>query len=215
MTENNEQPTTHNGEAAAEWLALFGADPAAAARFPFAPTTLKTVLSGALDLGRAAGRLPEAMRVLGEGEGRLAALAARLGLDRRAGTVGGRPFPTGVVVTGVDASGVRVMGRWGPDVLERAGVAPLGPASGDVDQDWSWEELAQAAPDVVVLAAGGGALHAGGPDAGAAGAAARIPEAVPGVRVVGVEAALVNRPGPALVRTVERVADAVHGATSF
>ena len=169
------------------------------------PQTLKGVLDRVLTDARAAGRLPEAMRLLGDGELRLAQLAARLGLDRRTGTVGGRPFPTAALITALDADTVTLTGRWGPDLLERAGARPLGPAPGEADAVWSWEALGGAAPAVVILAISGELPV----DVGD-----RIRKGVPGVRVCALDGALVNRPGPALVRTVELLAEAVHGAAS-
>ena len=169
------------------------------------PRTLKDVLSGVLAAGRAAGTLPEAMRVVGKGEERLAVLAARLGLDRRTGTIAGRPFPAAALITAFDADTVTLAGRWGPDLLEKAGARPLGPAPGEGDAVWSLDTLVREAPAVVIFA---------GDEPPSSDVVSRFRAGLPGVRLFHIDAARVNRPGPSLVRTVELLAAAVHGAAA-
>jgi iron complex transport system substrate-binding protein len=131
---------------ASDWLAAFGV-PGWSGTVEFAPGTFKEVLDAALRLGRAAGRMPEAMAVVGEGERRLRALHDRLG-RRRDGALAGRDTPTVVVLAAAEP--LTVAGRWVPDLVEMAGGEPvaLGTRPGDV----AWEALRSADPDVLVLA---------------------------------------------------------------
>src|SRR5690606_16830913 len=76
-----------SASAVTDWLVAFGAG-AGGGTAAFAPTTFKEILDAALRLGRAAGRMPEAMAVIGEGERRLRALHDRLG-RRRDGSLDG------------------------------------------------------------------------------------------------------------------------------
>ncbi len=131
--------------AASDWLAAFGArawDGAVA----FDPQTFKEILDAALRLGRAAGRMPEAMAVIGEGEWRLRVLHDRLG-RRRDGSLDGHEAPRVVVLERVAPA---VAGRWVPDLVEMAGGRAL--EIGTSEGDPTWEALRTADPDVLVVA---------------------------------------------------------------
>ena len=132
--------------AAADWLGAFGA-PDWKGTAEFAPTTFKEVLDAALRLGHEAGRMPEAMAVIGEGERRLRALHERLG-RRRDGSLDGRSAPRVVVLEAIGP--LTVAGCWVPDLVEMAGGAPV--ALGTQPGDPTWEALRSADPDVLVLA---------------------------------------------------------------
>lgn len=207
--DDGRRTTDHGTEpdavAVAEWLNLFGAESVEGVGEDFAPRTLKEVLAGALGLGNSVGRLGEAMRVLGGGEERLAALAARLGLDRRTGTVGGQPFPAAALVTALGDGTVTLSGRWGPDLLEKAGARPLGPAPGEGDAVWSLDTLTREAPAVVIFA---------GDEPPPPDVVSRFRVRLSSTRLFHLDATRVNRPGPSLVRTVELLAAAVHGAAA-
>ncbi|MCI4318296.1 MAG: hypothetical protein L3J96_07130, partial [Thermoplasmata archaeon] len=43
-------------------------------------------------------------------------------------------------------------GLWTPDIIERAGGIPLGPASGGIGVRTSWDEIGGLAPDLIVIA---------------------------------------------------------------
>ncbi|HLT47605.1 MAG TPA: hypothetical protein VK002_10285 [Rubricoccaceae bacterium] len=195
-------------EAAAAWLAAFGApdaDPSALG-VPFAPATYKEVLDGALALGRAAGRLPQAMRVLAEGEARLRRLRDRLGITRR--DRGGEGLPRVAVI--VQADPLTLAGRWMPDVVAHAGGRPVLVEAGQPDRAVPWPALAEA--DVLVVAPDGREEVEGQAvlRALAAHPAWRGHAAVRAGRVAVFEGALLHRPGPNLVEAAERLAALLH-----
>lgn len=132
--------------AVTDWLDAFGVpdwDGTAA----FDPQTFKEVLDEALRLGRAVGRMPEAMAVIGEGERRLRVLHGRLG-RRRDGSLDGREAPRTVVLERIEP--LTVAGRWVPDLVEMAGGEPV--LIGTRPGDPTWEALRAADPDVLVVA---------------------------------------------------------------
>lgn len=139
-TRNNAAP------GAPDWLAAFGV-PDWNGAVEFAPTTFKEVLDGALRLGRESGRMPEAMRVIGDGERRLRALHERLG-RRRDGSLDGHEAPRVVVLERLKP--LTVARRWVPDLVEMAGGEPV--ALGTRPGDPAWEALRSADPDVLVVA---------------------------------------------------------------
>lgn len=137
---------SESASAITDWLDAFGA-PEWGGTVEFSPTTFKEVLDGALRLGRAAGRMPEAMAVVGDGEQRLRALHERLG-RRRDGSLDGRTAPRVLVLE--RAVPPAVAGRWVPDLVEMAGGEPV--ETGTRPGDPTWEALVVADPDVLVVA---------------------------------------------------------------
>jgi iron complex transport system substrate-binding protein len=209
-------PTPRYPLAAAAWSAAFGTD-AAPPFGPFAPATLKEVLSAALDLGNAAGRLPDAMRVLADFELRLDRLAATLRIDRRAGTVAGRPPPRVAIITDVRGDEVVLAGRWVPDLASAAGARALLADAGGDDAVVRFEEIVDVEPDRVIFA-----LRGRTTDESLSlvrNAAGRIGWVGVDERLVGRYSLLdgvrfVNEPEPALARSIELIALACHGAVS-
>lgn len=193
----------------AEWLRAFGADPAEAPAVAFAPRHYRDVLDGAMALAKAVGRLPEAFRVVGEGEARLMTLARRLDYNRRVGTVGGRPAPTVVVLDRLDPP--RGAGLWVPDLVAHAAGRPLLAGAGRPPREITPKDLAATDPDALAIAL---------PDTRAASALGALHAALetwPPLRAVGegrafaLDGRLVHHPGPNLVRAVEVLAVALHG----
>ena len=135
-----------SASAVTDWLVAFGAG-AGGGTAAFAPTTFKEILDAALRLGRAAGRMPEAMAVIGEGERRLRALHDRLG-RRRDGSLDGREAPRVVVLERAEPPAAA--GRWVPDLVEMAGGRAL--EIGTSEGDPTWEALRSLDPDVLVVA---------------------------------------------------------------
>lgn len=182
-------------EAAAAWLAAFGADGVDPDTLdvPFAPTTHKAVLDGALAFGRAAGRLPAAMRVLAEGEARLQRLRGRLGLGRA--DRAGEALPSVVVVERADP--LTLAGRWVPDLVTHAGGRPVRVAAGQPPFVLALDALAAAAPDRVLATS---------EDAMALG----LRDAVGSDRVLVYEGPPLDCPGPDLVDAVEALATLLH-----
>jgi iron complex transport system substrate-binding protein len=202
--------------AATDWLAAMGAAPYAAVP-RFAPETLKQVLDQALALGAAAGRLPAAMPLIADVERRLAALVHALEIDRRAGTVAGRPASRVAVVTDVAPEGLVLGGLWVPGLAAAAGLSAAGPSEGSADVLVAPAGLARLAPDAVVFAPAGLSADA----AAAAVRSLRDAEGwcdidafragrlhvIDGTRYVG-------RPGPEIARSAELLAFVVHGERS-
>jgi iron complex transport system substrate-binding protein len=194
-------------EAAAAWLAAFGAHDTAPAALgvAFAPATFKQVLDGALALGRAAGRLPEAMRVLAEGEARLQRVRDRLGLGRADRE--GEGLPRVAVVGRLQP--LVLAGRWVPDLVAHAGGRAVLTAPGQPARPASWDEVIGVDPDVLVLALRGRPAEAAREDLRRLTA---LPEwsRLRTRRVLAFEGALLRSPGPGLVEAVERLAAALH-----
>ncbi len=196
--------------AVSEWLVAFGARDAGVAA-PFAPATLKQALDGALELGRGAGCLPEAMRVLADIELRLAALGTRMAIDRRAGTVAGEPAPRVAVVGAVNRVGLVLSGRWVPDLAALAGAEAVLTTSGGRDVAATPGELARAGAGTVVLAIPG-ALPADALNRYRQVSISESWQPLDGARVVALDGnRFVTVPGPALPRAVELLGAAVHG----
>lgn len=188
----------HSESAARDWLSAFGAREVEVVAFD--PQSFKQVLDGALRLGRAAGRMTEAMRVIGEGERRLRVLHARLG-RRRDGSLDGREAPRVAVLEDLDP--LAFAGRWVPDLVEMAGGRPV--ALGTQRGDPTWEALRSADPDVFVLAGQSDlsllSERPGWPDL----AAVRSNR----VHVFGDDPSLLH-PGPTLYDAVEELAALLH-----
>ena len=180
-------------EAAAAWLAAFGvpgADPAALG-VAFAPATYKQVLDGALALGRAAGRLPEAIRVLAEGEARLRRLRDHLGLTRRDREAGG--LPRVAVIERLDP--LTLAGRWVPDLVAHAGGRSVLVASGEPSLVVSAAALADAEVDALVVLSSEDS---------------QVLRDVSVGRVYAFPPALLLVPGPNLIAAAEALAAALH-----
>jgi hypothetical protein len=225
--------------AAAEWLRAFGADVDDAAgvedalaagadavvvrtrveaarveaagrrALVFAPRRYRDVLDGALTLARAADRLPEAFRALGDGEARLMALVRRLGISRRYGTVGGAPAPSVLLLDGLDP--LRAAGGWVPDLVTHAGGRPALAARSRSPRALVPADLPTAEPDVLVVALPGRSPEDALATWGAHGGSWPPLGALEEGRAWAVSGPLLHRPGPGLVRAVEVLAAVVHG----
>ena len=165
----------------------------------FAPSTHKQVLDTALELGNRVGRFRDAMAVVAESERRLLELASR---------VGGRPLesrPSVVCIEWVEPP--MTAGHWTPDLVEHAGGHPLLSTAGERSRYVTWEDVAEADPDVLVVGACGRSVAQSLDDLAACVSSWRSLRAVQGGRAFVLEGdRLFNRPGPALVRSVEVLA---------
>src|SRR5690606_33635268 len=147
-------------------------------------------------------------RVLAEGEGRLRRLHDRLGLARRDRARVG--LPRVAVIERVEP--LTLSGRWVPDLVTHAGGRPVRVASGQPAQVVSAAALAEAAPDVLVVAPLG---RTQGDVREALRALERLPDwdrlsAVRSGRVFVLDGALLHLPGPGLVDAVFALAEALH-----
>ncbi|SCL23549.1 iron complex transport system substrate-binding protein [Micromonospora pallida] len=158
------------------------------------PYTLDEVLGTISAVGRQAG-VPD------RGDALVAALRDRLAAV--AAAVAGRQRPRVTVVEWVDPP--FAAGHWIPDLVDAAGGEPVAAHPGARSTPTTWAALADAAPQVVLVAPCGFDL------AGATGQAEQVASRFPGAAVWAVDAdALVVRPGPRLVDGVEAIAAVLH-----
>ena len=158
------------------------------------PRTLEQVLGSILAVGQATAVAGRAGRLVAGLRARLAAVAWR---------VGGRPRPKVAVVEWVDPP--FTAGHWVPDLVTAAGGTPVAAFPGEPSVATSWAEIANTAPELVVVAPCGYHLD------GAADQARLAAQALPGLRVWAIDAdGIVVRPGPRLVTGVEALAALLH-----
>ncbi len=172
------------------------------------PQTYKAVLDAALRLGRAAGRMDAAMRVVGAGERRLHRLRDRLGLARDTDPAG---LPTVACIEWMEP--LMLAGHWLPDLCAHAGLRALGPAPGDRSPTVTWDAIRAADPDVLAVMPCGFTLDQTRRDLGYLTARPGWADlaAVRAGRVALLDGnAYFNRPGPRLVRAAELLAHAAH-----
>lgn len=161
------------------------------------PSTLDDVLAGIVAVGDAAGAGAVA---------RLYAEQLRDRLDTVAATVKDEPAPRAFALEWADPpfNG----GHWVPEMLRLAGATPVLGADGERSRRVTWEEIAEAAPEVLVF------MPCGFDLAGAVAQTATFvdrPELAAVRQVFAVDAnALFSRPGPRLVDGVEALAAALH-----
>ncbi|MER7441594.1 cobalamin-binding protein [Micromonospora avicenniae] len=158
------------------------------------PHTLDEVLDTIHAVGARAG-VPERSEALVTGlRARLKAVAA---------AVAGRPRPRVAVVEWVDPP--FTAGHWVPDLVRSAGGNPVAARPGARSVQTTWQELIDAAPDVVLVTPCGFRLD------GAAQQAETVAPRFPGAAVWAIDAdGLVVRPGPRLVDGVEAIAAILH-----
>jgi iron complex transport system substrate-binding protein len=158
------------------------------------PYSLPEVLATFDAVGAAAG-VPERALDLVSG------LRARL--DRVAAAVAGRPRPRVAVVEWVDPP--FTAGHWVPDLVTAAGGEPVAARAGRRSVETTWDSLAAAAPDIVLVTPCGFHLD------GAAAQAEVVAPRFPGAQVWAIDGdALVVRPGPRLIDGVEAIAAILH-----
>jgi iron complex transport system substrate-binding protein len=162
------------------------------------PRTLEQVLGSILAVGRATAVAARAERLVAGLRARLAAVASH---------VAGRPRPKVAVVEWVDPP--FTAGHWVPDLVTAAGGTPAAAFPGEPSVATSWAEIANAAPELVIVAPCGYHLD------GAAGQARAAAQALPGLPVWAIDAdGIIVRPGPRLVTGVEALAALLHPGTA-
>ena len=162
------------------------------------PHRLDDVLATILTIGRHAGAPQRAEDVVAALRWRLAAVA-----DRVCGQVAAGHRPAVAVVEWVDPP--FTAGHWVPDLVTAAGGRPVAAEAGGRSEPASWEQVAAARPDLVVVAPCGFGLD------DAAAQAEQAVRQLPGIPVWAIDAdGLVVRPGPRLVDGVEALAAIVH-----
>jgi iron complex transport system substrate-binding protein len=162
------------------------------------PHRLDDVLATILTIGRHAGAPQRAEDLVAALRRRLAAVA-----DRVSGQVAAGHRPAVAVVEWVDPP--FTAGHWVPDLVTAAGGRPVAAKAGGRSEPASWEQIAAARPDLVVVAPCGFGLD------DAAAQAEQAVRQLPGIPVWAIDAdGLVVRPGPRLVDGVEALAAIVH-----
>jgi iron complex transport system substrate-binding protein len=158
------------------------------------PRSLDEVLTTIMTVGQHTGTQQQAARLVAALRRRLAAVAGRVSGLRR---------PAVAVIEWVDPP--FTAGHWVPDLVTAAGGRPVAARPGAPSVQTSWDQIAAAGPEVVVVAPCG--FHLDGA-AAHAGLAARQ---LPGLPVWAIDAdAIVVRPGPRLVDGVEALAAILH-----
>jgi iron complex transport system substrate-binding protein len=158
------------------------------------PHSLDEVLDSILAVGQRAGVPDRATQLVGDLRARLARVEA---------SVAGRRRPRVAVAEWVDPP--FTAGHWIPDLVSAAGGEPVAAQPGVPSVATSWAAMAEAGPELVVVAPCGYHLP------GAITQARSAARALPGVPVWAIDAdGLVVRPGPRLVDGVEALASIFH-----
>jgi iron complex transport system substrate-binding protein len=158
------------------------------------PHSLDDVLDSILTVGQRTGALPQARSLVADLQARLASIDDR---------VAALTSPRVAVIEWVDPP--FTAGHWVPDLVSAAGGIPVSGRAGERSVETSWADIADAAPDVVVVAPCG--FHLAGALEQARGVARRFPAA----QVWAIDAdGLVVRPGPRLIDGVEALASILH-----
>jgi iron complex transport system substrate-binding protein len=158
------------------------------------PSSLDDVLDSILAVGSRAGVPDRAAALVAGLRGRLDGIAAR---------VAGRPRPRVAVIEWTDPP--FPAGHWIPDLVSAAGGQPVAACPGTRSVPVTWDDIAAAEPDVLIVAPCGYDL------AGAADQARLVARALPGIPVWAIDAdGLVVRPGPRVVDGVAAIAAILH-----
>jgi len=160
------------------------------------PRSLEDVLDSILLVGSRAGVPDRAELLVADLRSRLAAVSRK---------VGGRPRPRVAVIEWVDPP--FTAGHWVPDLVRAAGGEPVLARPGQPSVETTWQPVAAAAPELVIVAPCGYHL------AGAIEQARTVVDQLPGVPVWAIDAdGIVVRPGPRLIVGVEAIAGILHPA---
>jgi iron complex transport system substrate-binding protein len=158
------------------------------------PHSLEDVLDTILTIGERAGARQIAEELVTGLRRRLATVSAR---------VAGCPRPAAAVVEWVDPP--FAAGHWVPDLVTAAGGRPVAAYPRGRSSQTSWDTIAAARPDVVIVAPCGFHLS------DAAEQAELVVRQLPGTPIWAIDAnGLVVRPGPRLVDGVEALACVLH-----
>ena len=158
------------------------------------PHSLADVFDSIKAVGAQAGVPDRARRLVSDLQARLALVAA---------SVAGRGLPRVAVVEWVDPP--FTAGHWIPDLVSAAGGQPVAARPGEASVPTTWQAIAAADPDYVVVAPCGYHLP------GAVDQARSVAPHFPGVPVWAIDAdGIVVRPGPRLIDGVEAIASILH-----
>jgi iron complex transport system substrate-binding protein len=162
------------------------------------PQNLTEVIESINTIARAAG-------VADRGEKYVASLHARLDAIRASVASTSTALPKVFVLEWIDPP--FGAGHWVPDIITAAGGVPVVARPGDRSVQTTWEEVAQAAPDVIIVSPCGYGL-----DASSEQAELVLHQLPQHSQVWAIDAdAVMVRPGPRLVDGVEAIAALLHG----
>ena len=198
-------------QAACDVCAISAADVEAAVRkagvntqvLALSPATLADLLSDILAVGRATGRLAQARDVVARLRARIASLACRVD------TFSDRPRVA--VIEWLDPP--MAAGNWVPEMVRLAGGKDLFGTAGSHSHWISWDDVAAADPDVVILVPCGFTLDRVVAEAGSAAVQPHLARlrAYREGNIVAIDGHhLFNRPGPRLVDSLEVLAEILH-----
>jgi iron complex transport system substrate-binding protein len=158
------------------------------------PHSLDDVLETIVIVGRRTGPIRQAELLVASLRQRLADVSDRVAGQRR---------PAVAVIEWVDPP--FAAGHWVPDLVAAAGGLPVAACAGGRSVQTSWDQIAAARPDIIVVAPCGFSLDA------AAAQAEMVAARLSPIPVWAIDAnGIVVRPGPRLVDGVEALAAIVH-----
>jgi iron complex transport system substrate-binding protein len=158
------------------------------------PYTLDEVLDTIVAVGERAGVADRASVLVDELRVRLATVAAK---------VADQPRPRVAMVEWVDPP--FTAGHWVPDMVHAAGGEAVASRPGSRSVEATWQDFAEAGPDLVIVAPCGFHLD------GAIEQGRAVTAKLPGVPVWAIDAdGIVVRPGPRVVNGVEAIAAILH-----
>ena len=198
-------------QAACDVCAISAADVEAAVRkagvntrvLALSPATLADLLSDILAVGRATGRLAQARDAVARLRARIASVACRVD------TFSDRPRVA--VIEWLDPP--MAAGNWVPEMVRLAGGKDLFGTAGSHSHWISWDDVAAADPDIVILVPCGFTLDRVVAEAGSAAVQPHLARlrAYREGNVVAIDGHhLFNRPGPRLVDSLEVLAEILH-----
>ena len=167
------------------------------------PATLADLFSDILAVGRATGRLAQAREVVARLRARIASVACRVG------TFSDRPRVA--VIEWLDPP--MAAGNWVPEMVRLAGGTDLFGTAGGHSHWISWDDVAAADPDIVILVPCGFTLDRVVAEAASAAVQPHLTRlrAYREGKIVAVDGHhLFNRPGPRLVDSLEVLAEILH-----
>ncbi len=167
------------------------------------PSTLEDVLNDLITVGRETGTLAKAREVVARLRARVASVACRV-----------RTFPERPRVAVIEwLDPPMAAGNWVPQMVSLAGGSDVLGRAGDHSHWISWDDVAAADPDVVVLVPCGFTLDRVIAEATSPPVRDRLARlrAARGGRLVAIDGHhLFNRPGPRLVDSLEALAGVLH-----
>ena len=198
-------------QAACDVCAISAADVEAAVRkaavdtrvLPLSPVTLADLFSDILAVGKATGRLAQARELVARLHARIDSLASRVKTfpDR----------PRVAVIEWLDPP--MAAGNWVPEMVRLTGGVDVLGKAGDHSHWITWDDVAAADPDVVILVPCGFPLDRVVAEAGSAAVRPHLEKlrACRDGKVFAIDGHhLFNRPGPRLVDSLEVLAEVLH-----